>query len=194
MNYLTPEELNSKCPYITQDELDYMREEMSRLIEPDASVVMIGSGPGMLTFALMDSEVSPDWNITIIDLRSTQWAYEHYKQSKPFIAEYAERINYITDDSYAVGIEWEDPVDLLIIDGDHTEEGVKRDMKAWLPLVGENGIVFYHDYLFEGTRWDKLGREEYPEVQPFVDEVMTTDKWEPIWRGGCSKVFRMKEI
>lgn len=193
MEYLTPKALNKKCPYITEDELEYMRETASTLIKKDAVVVMIGSGPGMLVFSLLDSEVSPNWDITIIDLHSIQWAREHYRQAKPKIAAYADKITWIEGrDSYDVGMEWSKKIDLLIIDGDHTEAGIKRDMEAWLEHVAQDGIVFYHDYLFKGTRWDELGREDYPEVQPFVDEVMLTEAWYPIWRGGCSRVFRKK--
>jgi len=192
---LTPEILNKKCPYITDDELEWMRSTAPTLIPPDAVVVMIGSGPGMLIFSLLDSEKSPDWDITIIDLNSIQWAKAHYGMAKPFVAAYVPKITWIEGrDSYDVGIGWDEnkQIDLLIIDGDHTEAGVRRDMEAWLPHVSMKGIVFHHDYLFEGTRWEDKGREIYPEVQPFVDEVMKENKWEAIWRGGCSKVLRKR--
>lgn len=36
-------------------------------------------------------------------------------------------------------------IDLLFIDGDHSYEGVKLDFDKFLPLVGENGIIAFHD-------------------------------------------------
>lgn len=38
-------------------------------------------------------------------------------------------------------------VDLLFIDGDHTYEGVRRDFAMYGPLVGEGGLVAFHDVL-----------------------------------------------
>jgi hypothetical protein len=38
------------------------------------------------------------------------------------------------------------PVDFLFIDGDHSESGVRADLRAFAPLVHEGGIVAGHDY------------------------------------------------
>jgi len=38
-------------------------------------------------------------------------------------------------------------VDFLFIDGDHTEEGVKRDYEMYSPLVRSGGIIAFHDIL-----------------------------------------------
>jgi predicted O-methyltransferase YrrM len=39
------------------------------------------------------------------------------------------------------------PVDLLMIDGDHTYEGVRRDFELYAPLVGDGGLIAFHDIL-----------------------------------------------
>jgi predicted O-methyltransferase YrrM len=39
------------------------------------------------------------------------------------------------------------PVDLLFIDGDHTYEGVRRDFEMYAPLVGQAGVIAFHDIL-----------------------------------------------
>ncbi|MDI3545103.1 MAG: 1-O-methyltransferase [Rikenellaceae bacterium] len=36
-------------------------------------------------------------------------------------------------------------IDLLFIDGDHSYEGVRADVEAWLPKVKDGGIVVFHD-------------------------------------------------
>jgi cephalosporin hydroxylase len=36
-------------------------------------------------------------------------------------------------------------IDLLHIDGDHTEEGVRRDWENYRPMVREGGVVMFHD-------------------------------------------------
>ena len=37
-------------------------------------------------------------------------------------------------------------IDLLFIDGDHSEEATKNDIKAWLPFVKHGGIVVFNDF------------------------------------------------
>jgi len=46
---------------------------------------------------------------------------------------------------------WSAPIDFLLIDGDHSEAGVRRDWEEWSPFVVPGGIVLLHDArLFEG--------------------------------------------
>lgn len=47
--------------------------------------------------------------------------------------------------SEVVAPQWDKPVSLLWIDGDHTYEGVKRDFELWSPHVPDNGTVAIHD-------------------------------------------------
>ena len=35
----------------------------------------------------------------------------------------------------------------LLIDADHSYEGVRRDFEAWSPLVAPGGLIVFHDYL-----------------------------------------------
>ena len=42
--------------------------------------------------------------------------------------------------------EWELPIDLLLIDGDHEYKSVKEDIESWLPKVKNGGSVLFHDY------------------------------------------------
>ena len=46
-------------------------------------------------------------------------------------------------------------LDLAFIDGDHSYEGAKADIKAWTPIVREGGILAGHDYY---TRWPGVVR------------------------------------
>jgi len=43
-------------------------------------------------------------------------------------------------------------VALLLIDADHSYEGVKADFEAWFPLVVPGGTVIFHDYKMPGVR------------------------------------------
>ncbi len=42
--------------------------------------------------------------------------------------------------------QWKDPIDILFIDADHSEEGVTTDFRGMLPYVIEGtGLIFLHD-------------------------------------------------
>ncbi len=73
-----------------------------------------------------------------------------------------ERFRFIQSDSAkAAGPFADHSVDLVFIDADHSEEGTRRDLAAWLPKVREHGIVCGHDY----------GSHAYPGVKTAVDEA-----------------------
>jgi len=42
-------------------------------------------------------------------------------------------------------VEWNKPIDILFIDGDHTYEGVKSDYEKYEPFVKQGGLIFMHD-------------------------------------------------
>lgn len=54
------------------------------------------------------------------------------------------------------------PFDLIFIDGDHSEEGVKADIEESLSLLAPGGLMAFHDY----------ARPTDPGVQAAVDELV----------------------
>lgn len=42
---------------------------------------------------------------------------------------------------------WNQPIDLLFIDGCHSYEAVKADIEGWYPHVRAGGVILGHDYL-----------------------------------------------
>jgi FkbM family methyltransferase len=74
--------------------------------------------------------------------------------------------------------------DMLIIDGDHTVEGVARDFELYADLVKEGGLLIFDDY----------DTEDWPDIKPYVDEnVKPDDRWH--WIGGEFRtgIFRRKD-
>jgi len=53
----------------------------------------------------------------------------------------------LVGDSGKIGESWdkEKEIDLLFVDGDHSYEGVYRDLRIWVPYVKKFGIVMMHD-------------------------------------------------
>lgn len=55
------------------------------------------------------------------------------------------KIKLIKGDSKAIGKKWNSSVGLVFIDGDHSFEGVKSDIKYWLPKINIGGYAAFHD-------------------------------------------------
>jgi predicted O-methyltransferase YrrM len=63
--------------------------------------------------------------------------------------------------------DWSRPIDFLLIDGDHSYEGVKRDWELFSPFLRPFAVAVFHD-----TTWDIHGQCR-PDmgVPQFVDEL-----------------------
>lgn len=48
--------------------------------------------------------------------------------------------------SVDVAESFEDEIDLLFLDGDHSYEGCRADVLAWLPRLKSGGVLVMHDY------------------------------------------------
>lgn len=54
------------------------------------------------------------------------------------------------------------PIRMLLIDADHSYDGVRRDFELWSPLVSPGGLIVFHDYLM-------------PDVARFVDHAVRAE-------------------
>jgi predicted O-methyltransferase YrrM len=75
---------------------------------------------------------------------ATEWA------TRRVVARAARRssgpsVRFHVDFSASVAERWTLPVDLVFIDGDHSELGVHKDWDLWHPFVVEGGHVLFHD-------------------------------------------------
>ena len=59
---------------------------------------------------------------------------------------------------------WNQPIDFLYIDGDHSYKGVQADILGWAPFVRSQGLVLGHDYEDGDTCM-------FPGVKKAVDEI-----------------------
>ena len=198
---LTAGQLNYENVYAMQEEIDWMREA-GKGLPPDATVVMIGAGPGVLLVSLLECGREDLWP-EVVDIVTTTWckkSVERATAEQPSLIPrlYCERTRWIEgQDSNDVGHEYSGkPIDLLIVDGDHRERGIRRDLEAWLKHVAPGGLVFFHDYSFDNTPWaDRRVRpartaDDFPEVKEQVDAEMAIRNWQQAWRGGCAAVYR----
>ncbi len=62
---------------------------------------------------------------------------------------------------------WQAPLDFVFIDGDHSEEGARRDWEDWHGFVEPGGVVIFHD-----AREGKPGGGGLPGPTAVVDSVL----------------------
>ncbi len=74
---------------------------------------------------------------------------------------------------------WSDgPIDLLFIDGDHTEAGCRADWEAWSPHVGDGGVVAFHD----ARAGHEGGGQFWPGPTAVVDSLFRGERRLAGWR------------
>lgn len=82
-------------------------------------------------------------------------------------------INVKRMDSSAAADDYADnSVDFVFIDADHSYEGVKRDILAWLPKVKQGGVFAGHDY------W-------HPPINAACNDIFGHGNYADPWGNGC---------
>lgn len=66
------------------------------------------------------------------------------------------------DSSGSAKMYYDNSIDFIFIDADHSESGVTRDIKAWLPKLKKGGVMAGHDY----------GNPRYSGVKKAVDSLL----------------------
>jgi predicted O-methyltransferase YrrM len=91
----------------------------------------------------------------VVSVDQPVWNEMTHRRRRDLYAAFSEetRIDVVFGDSHdgttyeevAGSMGGEGSVDLLFVDGDHSYEGVRRDFEMYRELVGEGGIVAFHD-------------------------------------------------
>lgn len=72
--------------------------------------------------------------------------------------------------SHDVAKGFEQAIDLLFIDGDHSYDAVKRDIEDWAPMLKPDGFIAFHD----------VDRSAFPGTRRAIDEFLTGNpNWVP---------------
>lgn len=66
---------------------------------------------------------------------------------------------------------WDQPIDLLFVDGLHDRENVERDFRHFEPYLTPGALVLFHDYA-----------GYYPGVVAFVDALVASEGWRIVER------------
>ena len=78
-----------------------------------------------------------------------------------------DRARLIPGDSKEIGSRWQEPIDILFIDGDHSFAGALGDIQLFTPHIVSGGYCFVDD-------WDM------PEVRRAVTDGFSLQEWETI--------------
>ncbi|MBB5520092.1 6-hydroxymethylpterin diphosphokinase MptE-like protein [Amphiplicatus metriothermophilus] len=82
-------------------------------------------------------------------------------------------IQHLSTDEEALKLASDKQYDYVLIDGDHSLEGVASDFDLYGPLVKPGGVLIFDDY----------NTKDWPAIKPFVDEkVRPLGEW--LWIGG----------
>jgi predicted O-methyltransferase YrrM/SAM-dependent methyltransferase len=160
--------------------------ELARLIalvkaRRPRAVVEIGSFRGG-TLAAWCKVATPDAVVVSVDLPAEEYGTPASSDDLRALARGHQRLEVVRGDSHAEETRREvesalagRAVDFLMIDGDHSYEGVRRDFELYAPLVRKGGLVAFHDVLphpkVPGVEVDRLWRElrERYEHEEFVE-------------------------
>jgi predicted O-methyltransferase YrrM len=140
-------------------------------------IVEIGSWKGKSTIWLAKgSQAGQNAKVYAIDPHAG--TSEHRRQGKLSTFEEFERnisqagvtglVVPIRATSEAAASSFDQPIEMIFIDGDHDYEAVKRDFELWYPKVVDGGVMAFHDTtVWQGPK--KLVAERIYKSQDFRD-------------------------
>jgi len=134
--------------YLSANEIVLLANE-ARKVPKDGIIVEIGSYLGKSTVTMAESA---DESVTIFAVDAWDnraMGKEPKRDTYPEFRKNTEKYKNIIpmrNSSLSIAKSWYKPINLLFIDGDHSEEAVRYDLMSWVPHVVSKGILLLHDY------------------------------------------------
>ena len=95
------------------------------------------------------------------------WTFDELKQNISR-AGVADIVSPVVATSEAAASRFNEPIEMIFIDGDHDYEAVKRDFELWYPKVVDGGVMAFHDTtVWQGPK--KLVAERIYKSRDFRD-------------------------
>lgn len=160
--------------------------------EKPKNILEIGTAGGGSLF-LISQVASNGAKIISIDLPGgihgggyPTWKGSLYKQSilpTQKLILLRENSHHNSTHSKVVKILGEEKLDLLLIDGDHTYSGVKRDFELYSPLIKNNGIIALHDIVKHPPELNCGVDRFWKEIRNNFNFSEIVDDWNQGWAG-----------
>ncbi len=147
-------------------------------------VVQLGAGSGTMALAILGARGDVTlWSFDI-EQQALNWEEQAILNAEALPRKDQAGPVYIPvrEHSVIAGRTWDGntQIELLVIDAEHSYEGVTADMGAW---GRHSELVFLHDYDAS------TAPEQYPGVREAADEIWGVDT-PPLHKAGWSAVFR----
>jgi predicted O-methyltransferase YrrM len=112
------------------------------------TAIQIGAERGCSTLAIL--EARPDAFVFSIDVGARPEEAKNVEAGGHEVRRVARGLGR----SQNIGEFWPKSwsADLIYIDGDHRYDGVRNDIRVWLPRVRHGGILAFHDYILPEQR------------------------------------------
>ncbi|HKF14593.1 MAG TPA: class I SAM-dependent methyltransferase [Gaiellaceae bacterium] len=137
-------ELIKEVPGWLSDEEGEALYELARECTGKGVIVEIGSWKGKSTICLgLGSRAGSAVKIFAVDPHA-DYRHGEFKENieRAGIADLVTPVKGFSQDVVA---EFDEPIELLFVDGSHEEEDVRHDFDTWIPKVVDGGIVAFHD-------------------------------------------------
>ena len=159
--------------------------KIAKSLSENSVIVEIGSFKGKSTCFIAEGIGNKKMQLICIDPWKDNLMQEKgdviFNEFTQNTKKYRDKFSILRGFSYEVIKEWpiQRKIDFLWIDGDHSYEGVKKDIFNWIPLVKERSFICFHDY------------RDAPGVKKAVDELVAENKIKFIKTEGCIYVSRL---
>jgi len=168
----------------TEDEQALLLQ-MAQAVPDGGQIVEIGGDMGMSASIFCKGAAK---SVSIVTVDPFDGALLETHLANLAEAGFKGRSKQIRGMSEVAGRQWEEPIDLLFVDGDHAHEGVKRDIDAWVKHILVGGHVVFHDCACATNR---LPHEMHFYVTRAVSEwfFTTKGKWRILTTVNTTMVF-----
>lgn len=177
-------QLNASCPYALPEELQYVRQLMNDLSSKNRAL-MIGAGPGVFALAMLEDRKNPPW-LYVVESGSFDYLDTHLEAAGVNL----EKVVHIHGNSSVSAKNFlRHSFELILVDGDHSYEGVSQDILGWWPTLVPDGVMFFHDYLERESGIGGTGVWSESDVAKAIHDHKT-DEWKLLRQVGISIAYR----